>query len=148
MTITRESLERGKQPESVADYIGQAIGAATTIPYGPGVDEPFDSDSATAIFDWCLAGIARIDPKASEPPTTESLIELARSTGDVRAWAQAWVMTIQANPQLLNLTSWDETESWMVTWFANVQESCRHNRATAKAAFDEFMVREAGRVAQ
>lgn len=62
--ITPESLRRGKQPDSLEGFIGMAIGAATTIPYGPGIHEPFDEESASNIMDWALEGIRNLEMSA------------------------------------------------------------------------------------
>lgn len=54
--FTTESLRSGRQPGSLEEWIGQAIGAASTIPHGPGVHEAFDSESAKNVLQWAVAG--------------------------------------------------------------------------------------------
>jgi hypothetical protein len=59
--VTADSLRRGPQPDTLSGWCGMAIGAATTIPYGPGVNEPFDEESANNILDWLLEGIHNLE---------------------------------------------------------------------------------------
>jgi hypothetical protein len=55
-------------------------------------------------------------------------------------WAEAWAYLVTQRPELLDPSlPPNEMAGWMVGWFANVQESCRHNRAEATAAFEKFM---------
>lgn len=63
MSISRADLMKGPQPTSLEEYIGVAIGAATTIPYGPGVAEPFDEVSANAIRGWAVDGIRSLEAR-------------------------------------------------------------------------------------
>lgn len=60
--ITKETLESGQQPDNTLEsWVGQAIGAATMIDYGPThPDTVFDERSANAIVDWAVTGIRKL----------------------------------------------------------------------------------------
>lgn len=63
--FTKAALEAGQQPTTLEGWVGEAIGAATMIDYGPShPDTVFDDESARAILDWAVAGIRTLPPEA------------------------------------------------------------------------------------
>lgn len=56
----RASLLAGKQPESVEEYIGVAVGAAGAVaPFGPDTGV-YRDDLATEIVVWAVVGIRNL----------------------------------------------------------------------------------------
>ena len=59
--LTVEDLETGPQPETLEEWIGQLVGAASALKYGPlHPENVFDEESANALVDWAVAGIRRL----------------------------------------------------------------------------------------
>lgn len=57
--LTREILD-GLQPESLTAMVYTALGVASSyLHYGPGINEPFDSESATVLGDWMIEQFGR-----------------------------------------------------------------------------------------
>lgn len=59
--ITPEALRKGPQPTTLEEWVGQGISAASTIDYGPGYNEQFDSESAANILQWMVEGIRNLE---------------------------------------------------------------------------------------